>query len=43
MSHTVKVHTGRWGNMHGVMWDRKSGQVLAGSDPRSDAGSAVVK
>lgn len=43
MGHTVKVSTRRWGNMHGVMWDRKTGEVLAGSDPRSDAGSAVVK
>lgn len=43
MGHTVKVRERRWGNMHGVMWDRKTGEVLAGSDPRSDAGSAVVK
>jgi gamma-glutamyltranspeptidase/glutathione hydrolase len=43
MGHTVKVSKRRWGNMHGVMWDRKTGEVLAGSDPRSDAGSAVVK
>jgi gamma-glutamyltranspeptidase/glutathione hydrolase len=43
MGHTVKVRTRRWGNMHGVMWDRITGEVLAGSDPRSDAGSAVVK
>ena len=41
--HTVKVLNRRWGNMHGVMWDRKTGEVLAGSDHRSDAGSAVVK
>jgi len=43
MGHTVKVSTRRWGNMHGVMWDRKTGEVSAGSDSRSDAGSAVVK
>jgi gamma-glutamyltranspeptidase/glutathione hydrolase len=43
MGHTVKVRERRWGNMHGVMWDRKTGEVTAGSDPRSDAGSAVVR
>jgi hypothetical protein len=29
--------------MHGVMWDRKTGEVTAGSDARSDAGKAMVK
>jgi len=43
MGHKVKVFNRQWGNMHGVMWDRKTGEVFAGSDPRSDAGSAVVK
>ena len=43
MGHTVKVSDQQWGNMHGVMWNRKTGEVTAGSDPRSDAGSAVVK
>jgi gamma-glutamyltranspeptidase/glutathione hydrolase len=43
MGHTVAVGQRRWGNMHGVMWDRKSGEVLAASDPRSDAGSAIVR
>jgi gamma-glutamyltranspeptidase/glutathione hydrolase len=43
MGHTVEVRERRWGNMHGVMWNRKTGEVSAGSDPRSDAGSAVVR
>ncbi len=43
MGHTVEVRERRWGNMHGVMWDRKTGEVTAGSDSRSDAGLATVK
>lgn len=43
MGHTVQVRERRWGNMHGVMWDRKTGKVTAGSDARSDAGKAIVK
>jgi len=43
MGHTVEVKNHTWGNMHGVMWDRESGEVTAGSDKRSDAGLAIVK
>ncbi len=43
MGHTVEVRGYEWGNMHGVMWDRKSGEVSAASDKRSDAGRAVVR
>jgi len=43
MGHTVDVKDYRWGNMHGVMWDIKSGEVTAGSDARSDAGRAIVR
>jgi gamma-glutamyltranspeptidase/glutathione hydrolase len=43
MGHTVEVRDRRWGNMHGVMWNRKTGEVSAGSDLRSDAGSAIVR
>jgi len=43
LGHEVKVESWRWGNMHGVMWDRQSGAVTAGSDPRSDAGRAIVQ
>jgi len=42
MGHTVEVRSRPWGNMHGVMWNRKSGEVTAGSDPRSSAGKATV-
>jgi gamma-glutamyltranspeptidase/glutathione hydrolase len=43
MGHTIEVGKRQWGNMHGVMWDRKTGEVTAGSDTRSDAGKAMVK
>ncbi len=43
MGHTVEVRERRWGTMHGVMWDRKTGEVTAGSDSRSDAGKAIVR
>jgi gamma-glutamyltranspeptidase/glutathione hydrolase len=42
MGHTLEVRDRRWGNMHGVMWDKQSGKVTAASDPRSDAGKAIV-
>ena len=43
MGHTVDLGDREWGNMHGVLWNRETGEVLAGSDPRSDAGRAIVK
>lgn len=43
MGHTVAIRERPWGNMHGVMWDRKTGKVTAGSDPRVSAGRAIVK
>ena len=43
IGHTVEVKDYNWGNMHGVMWDRQSGEVTAGSDARSDAGKAIVR
>jgi len=43
MGHTVEVRERPWGNMHGVMWNKKTGEVSAGSDPRSDAGKAIVR
>ena len=43
MGHTVEVRDRRWGNMHGVMWNRKTGEVTAGSDLRSDSGKAIVR
>jgi len=41
--YTVEVLDYSWGNMHGVLWDRRTGEVAAGSDPRSDAGRAIVR
>ncbi len=43
LGHEVEVRSGTWGNMHGVMWNRETGEVTAGSDPRSDAGRAIVR
>ena len=43
MGYTVEVGTRRWGNMHGVMWDKQTGEVTAASDARSDAGKAIVR
>ena len=43
MGHTVEVKGYRWGNMHGVMWDVRTGEVTAASDARSDAGKAIVR
>jgi gamma-glutamyltranspeptidase/glutathione hydrolase len=43
MGHTVEVSQRTWGNMHGVMWNRETGEVTAASDARSDAGLAIVR
>ena len=43
LGHVVEVRTRSWGNMHGAMWNRETGEVSAGSDARSDAGLAVVR
>jgi gamma-glutamyltranspeptidase/glutathione hydrolase len=43
MGHSVEVRDRSWGNMHGVMWDRQTGEVTAGSDPRTPSGRAIVK
>jgi gamma-glutamyltranspeptidase/glutathione hydrolase len=42
MGHAVEVRESRWGNMQGVMWNRKTGEVTASSDPRSEAGRAII-
>ncbi len=41
--HEVKVYDRTWGNMHGVYWNKKTGEVLAASDPRGTTGKAEVK
>jgi gamma-glutamyltranspeptidase/glutathione hydrolase len=43
LGHEVKVRENTWGNMHGVMWDRETGAVTGGSDPRWPSGRAIVK
>jgi gamma-glutamyltranspeptidase/glutathione hydrolase len=43
MGHKVNESERRWGFMNAVSWDRKTGAMQAGSDPRGDSGSAVVK
>jgi len=40
--HKISVRNSTWGNMHGVMLDRTSGQLEAASDPRWESGGAVV-
>ncbi len=43
MGHQVLVSERTWGNMHGVMWDKKTGEVLGGSDTRWPSGRAIVR
>ena len=43
MGHVVEVRDSTWGNMHGVMWDRSTGEVSGGSDPRWPSGRAIVR
>ncbi len=43
LGHTVNVGEREWGNMQAVMWDRRSGKVLAASDPRWGESSGVAE
>lgn len=43
LGHAVEVRNRRWGNMHGVMWDKAADELSGASDPRWDSGSAVVR
>ncbi len=43
LGHVVNAAGRTWGNMHGVMWQRKTGEVSAASDPRWAAGKAEVR
>ena len=43
MGHKVSESERRWGFMNAVSWDRKTGKVHAGSDPRGVSGSGMVK
>ncbi|MDT8449889.1 MAG: gamma-glutamyltransferase [Wenzhouxiangellaceae bacterium] len=41
--HTVSVRARPWGNMHAVLWDRKTNELSAADDPRWEAGKAAVR
>lgn len=41
--HTVTVRDRTWGNMHGVMWDHRTNELTAASDPRWASGGAEVR
>ncbi len=43
MGHEVDVRDSTWGNMHGVMWNLRTGELTAGSDPRGPSGKATVQ
>ncbi|MGH8121172.1 MAG: gamma-glutamyltransferase [Rudaea sp.] len=43
MGYKVNVSERRWGFMNAVSWDRKTGKLHAGTDPRQSSGGAVVK
>ncbi|MCB1559732.1 MAG: gamma-glutamyltransferase [Xanthomonadales bacterium] len=43
MGHTVVVREDSWGNMHALSWNRASGEVKAGSDPRHPEAKASVR
>jgi gamma-glutamyltranspeptidase/glutathione hydrolase len=43
MGHTVVVADKPWGNLQAVDWDRRTGALRAGSDPRNPAGSGRVE
>jgi gamma-glutamyltranspeptidase/glutathione hydrolase len=43
MGHTVSAGEGTWGNMQAVEWDRRRGELRAGTDPRNPVGKARVE
>ncbi|MFC5570759.1 gamma-glutamyltransferase [Lysobacter yangpyeongensis] len=42
MGHTVNAAESTWGNLQTVSWDKRSGVLEGGSDPRNPVGSAEV-
>jgi|SRR6056297_625357 len=42
LGHEVEVRDRTWGNMHGVMWDRRGDELEAAHDPRWVSGGAEV-
>jgi len=43
MGHIINDSEQTWGFMNVVSWDKKTGKLYGGSDPRGASGSAVVK
>lgn len=43
LGHEVSVRARPWGNMHAVMWDRRTDTVEAAHDPRWTSGGAEVR
>ena len=43
LGHQVEVRSSTWGFMNAVMWDRRSGEVSAATDPRHEVGGATVR
>ncbi|MFC0678946.1 gamma-glutamyltransferase [Lysobacter korlensis] len=42
MGHTVNAGESTWGNLQTVAWDKASGELTGGTDPRNPVGSALV-
>ena len=42
MGHDVNAREDTWGNLQTVSWDRRSGTLSGGTDPRNPVGSAEV-
>ncbi|GAB3357793.1 gamma-glutamyltransferase [Lysobacter tyrosinilyticus] len=42
MGHTVNAGEATWGNLQTVLWDKRTGRLEGGSDPRNSVGSAEV-
>ena len=42
MGHEVNAGEDTWGNLQTVSWDRRSGTLSGGTDPRNPVGSAEV-
>jgi len=43
LGHRVEHRDRTWGNMHGAMWNRATGELEAASDPRWASGSGEVR
>jgi gamma-glutamyltranspeptidase/glutathione hydrolase len=43
MGHTVNAGEGSWGSLQTVEWDRLSGTLSGGTDPRTATGKAAIQ